>query len=100
MERVRNINGLKAFNPSHFTPQMLHLSQRLKVPFLCMTEGQEIPPHPGSTSIFYIIEGRGEIAVDGRVREIGPGDLVFVPNGSSRGLKASEHLVVLAVQAF
>ena len=97
---VKNIHSLKRFNPSRFVPQMLHMSMRLKVPLICMTEGQEIPPHPGSTSMFYVVEGRGEITVDGEKRVIGEGDLVFVPDGSRRGLKALEPLVVLAAQAF
>lgn len=95
-----NVHLLKRFDPSRFVPQILHTSMRLKVPLICMTEGQEIPPHPGSTSIFYVVEGRGEITVDGVRREIREGDLVFVPDGSSRGLKALEPLVVLATQAF
>lgn len=100
MSRVKDIHAIKKFNPSQFMPQILHASPGLKVPLICMTQGQEIPPHPGSTSIFYIIEGKGEIIVDGSVRKVERGDLVFVPDGSSRGIKALEPLAVIAAQAF
>lgn len=42
--------------------------------------GEEV--HPDTDQVFLLVDGRGEVQVDGRSSEIGPNDLVLVPAGS------------------
>jgi lysophospholipase L1-like esterase/mannose-6-phosphate isomerase-like protein (cupin superfamily) len=64
--------------------------------------------HPGSTigyhlhdkdEVYYILEGRGELVLNGETSEIGPGAAVFVRPGDSHGLRpvGNQDLVVIIV---
>jgi len=59
-------------------------------------------PHDGSEpglgdEVYYVVSGRGELTLDGRKQEIGPGTAVLTRLGSSHGLRqiGSEDLVVI-----
>ena len=47
--------------------------------------------------IYYVISGRGEMTIDGKAFEVGPGTAVLTRPGSSHGLKqiGSDDLVIL-----
>lgn len=77
-------------------PQILSVTPDLKVPFICMENGQMIPAHPGGTGIFYVIEGRAVFTIDGERREAEAGSVVVVPKGAMRGLEAKGRLVAIA----
>ena len=64
--------------------------------------------HPGATigehrndkdEIYYVLSGRGELMLDGKHREVGPGDAILTRNGSTHGLKqvGKEDLVIVVV---
>lgn len=64
--------------------------------------------HPGATigehrndkdEIYYVLSGRGELMLDGKHREVGPGDAILTRNGSTHGLKQAgkEDLVIIVV---
>ena len=64
--------------------------------------------HPGSTigvhrndkdEIYYVLSGRGELLLDGKRREVGPGDAILTRNGSTHALehRGEEDLVILIV---
>jgi len=91
-----SIDKVKQFFPEGFRPQFLHLSLRLKIPLICMEDGQEIPPHPSATGIFYVVEGRGEFTVGEEKREVSQGAIVIAPHGIVRGIRAKGRLVVVA----
>lgn len=82
---------------SEFRPRILKMAEGYKVPLICLEAGQEIPPHPSGTGIFFIISGTGVMTVDGEERDVKEGDMIFVDGGSERGIKASENLVAFAV---
>lgn len=89
-----------AFNNEHFVPNILFASPKLKMPLICMEPGQEIPPHGGpSVGIFYVKEGKGIFSLDGQQLEMEEGMVFVAPEGSSRGMKCIERMVVLAVSA-
>ncbi len=48
-----------------FRPQILCASPDAKVPMICLEPGQEIPPHPSGTGVFYVLEGKGMMSLDG-----------------------------------
>lgn len=39
--------------------------------------------HPVAEEIYYILEGQGEMRVDGEIRRVGPGDAIAIPPGST-----------------
>lgn len=57
--------------------------------------------HPHE-SIFYVIQGRGQVHVDGAVIDVAPGDLVFVPRWATHQSRSTsgEGLLVLALTDF
>jgi mannose-6-phosphate isomerase-like protein (cupin superfamily) len=57
--------------------------------------------HSGNEEIYYVIEGKGLMVVDGEERIIGPGDAVITYSGSSHGLKniGDKNLKILVFEA-
>ncbi|MFO0793227.1 MAG: cupin domain-containing protein [Candidatus Brocadiaceae bacterium] len=88
------------FNKEHFIPNILYVSPKVKVPLICMEPGQEIPPHGGqSVGIFYVKEGKGVFTLDNRKIDMEKGSVIVVPEGSLRGMRCVERMVVLAMSA-
>lgn len=80
-----------------FKPRILKMADGYKVPLICLEAGQEIPPHPSGTGIFFIVSGTGVMTVEGEESEVSAGSMVFVDEGSARGIRAIEKLVAFAV---
>ncbi len=80
-----------------FVPRILRVKPNHKVPLICMNPGQEIPPHPSGTGVFYIVKGKAEMTIEGKVIEVEEGNMIFVEKGETRGIKAIEKLVAFAV---
>ncbi|MCR6663190.1 MAG: cupin domain-containing protein [Luteimonas sp.] len=64
--------------------------------------------HPGATigvhvndkdEIYYVLSGRGELTLNGTVREVGPGDAILTRNGDSHALRQTgdDDLVIFIV---
>lgn len=87
------------FNKQMFRPQILYGSPGLKAPLICMEPGQEIPPHPSGTGIFYVLEGKGVLTLDDEKLDLSTGTLIVAPEGSTRGIKCEEKLVAVAIHA-
>lgn len=86
------------FNKEHFVPNILYASSKVKMPLICMEPGQEIPPHGGhSIGIFYVKEGKGIFTLDNKKIDMEKDMIVIAPEGSSRGMKCLERMVVLAI---
>ena len=47
--------------------------------------------------IYYVLSGRGQMTIDGKAFDVGPGDAILTRPGSSHGLKqtGSEDLVIM-----
>jgi quercetin dioxygenase-like cupin family protein len=81
-----------------FMPRILKVKPEYKVPLICMEPGQEIKPHQSGAGVFYFVSGKGVMTVEGKEFEVGPGKMVFVEKGESRGIRAAgERLVAFAV---
>lgn len=80
-----------------FRPKILKMAEGYKVPLICLRAGQEIPPHPSGTGIFFIVSGTGVMTVDDEERDVKEGDMIFVDGGATRGVRATEDLVAFAV---
>ncbi len=80
-----------------FQPQIVRNANGLKVPLICMEPGQFIPPHPGGTGVFYIMEGKGTMTIEGKEVAVSAGDMIFIEKGEARGIKAVEKLIAFAI---
>jgi mannose-6-phosphate isomerase-like protein (cupin superfamily) len=48
--------------------------------------------HAESEEIYFVLEGRGRMELDGDEREVGPGDAVLIPPGAWHQITAEEPL--------
>jgi mannose-6-phosphate isomerase-like protein (cupin superfamily) len=48
--------------------------------------------HAASEEIYFVLEGRGRMELDGEVRDVGPGDAVLIPPGAWHQITAEEPL--------
>ncbi len=80
-----------------FAPQILRRADGYKVPLICMEPGQQIPPHPGGTGVFYIVSGKGVMTIEGKEVVVEAGNMIFIEEGESRGIKATETMTAFAV---
>ncbi|MCF6157793.1 MAG: cupin domain-containing protein [wastewater metagenome] len=88
------------FHKEHFIPNILYASPQIKMPLICMEPGQEIPPHAGQNiGVFYVKEGKGVFTLDEQKIDMEKGSVIIAPEGSSRGMRCVERMVVLAISA-
>ncbi|HVH65416.1 MAG TPA: cupin domain-containing protein, partial [Candidatus Acidoferrum sp.] len=57
--------------------------------------------HVGTEEVLYVLDGRGEIRVEGKTHQAGPGQAVFIPDGAEHGYVniGSQPLVVVGAMA-
>lgn len=48
-------------------------------------KGHDLHVHPDSDEILYFIAGNGEQTIEDETREVGPGEMVFIPAGAEHG---------------
>lgn len=99
MADVVDVKSTAKCSDGPFAPTIAHISPGIKLPVICIMPGQEIPPHPGATGMFYVLEGKGTFTDGDEKVEISAGSLVIVPKGGVRGIRPSEKLVLFAVHA-
>lgn len=93
---VVNVNEKAVFS-DEFAPQILKFAPNYKTPLICMKPGQQIPPHPSGTGIFFIVSGKAVMTVEGQEVDVKAGDMIFIDSGESRGIRAVENLTAFAV---
>lgn len=99
MEPIHLEDKIK-FKKEHFVPNILYVSPGIKMPLICMEPGQEIPPHGGhAVGIFYVKEGKGVFTLDNQKIDMEKGSVIVAPEGSARGMRCIEKMVVLAISA-
>lgn len=79
-------------------PEVLFQNEQIKVIVAGLEAGQEIPEHPEALAVYYILEGKGQMIVDGERFDVGPAAVVITPEGSKRGLAAETRLSFLATR--
>lgn len=98
--KIINLQEKITFHKEQFIPNILYASPKVKMPLICMEPGQAIPAHGGnSVGIFYVKEGKGIFTLNDETIPMERGTVVVAPEGSSRGMKCIERMVVLAVSA-
>lgn len=75
------------------TIRELHRSAAQTLAEASLVEGQTTQRHRHlrTEEIYFVLEGRGELEVDGDRAEIGPGDGVLIPPGAWHELRALGH---------
>lgn len=93
-----NIEELKSFDDMRFNPKAVYISDEMKVIVAYFKPGQFIPVHtPGVDVVLCILEGEAEVVADDEKFRVGEKDLVVVPRGIKRGIRALSELVVLHI---
>ena len=93
-----NAGELKSFDDKKFTPNVVYQSAGIKVVLAYFKTGQFIPVHaPGVDLVLYILEGEAEVVTGDERVTARKDDLIIVPKGLKRGVKALTELTILHV---
>jgi quercetin dioxygenase-like cupin family protein len=99
-KRVVKVNALnlKSFDEKKFNPKVVYQTEQIRVIFVYLKKGQFIPVHsPGVDVILCILEGDAEVVAGEERIRTKVNDLVVVPKGVKRGVRALTDLTVLHV---
>jgi quercetin dioxygenase-like cupin family protein len=80
---------LAGFSPEGFGRRTLAETDHLRVVVAALEDGQEIPLHaPPLDLVMTIVEGTGQVMAGAGVHPVRAGDVIVVPAGETRGLRA------------
>lgn len=86
----------KAFDDGAFSPVPIYSTKDYKVMLVYFRAGQFIPVHaPGVDVVFLVHSGTGSIVGGSQSFSVEPGDIVIVPRGERRGVKAETDMELL-----
>lgn len=73
-------------------PRPLKVGEHMAVMLLCLQSHQEIvaPENDAAETIFTVLAGSGTIREGEQVHDVGPGDVVYMPPGTRKALRAGE----------
>ena len=100
MEKIVRVNAveLKSLDDTKFVPKAVYQSQGMKVVLAYFKEGQFIPVHsPEVELVLCILEGKAEVVAGEERVAAGKNDIIIIPKGEKRGVKALSELTVLHV---
>jgi quercetin dioxygenase-like cupin family protein len=100
MEKIVRVNAaeLKSLDDAKFVPKAVYQSQGMKVVLAYFKEGQFIPVHsPEVELVLCILEGKAEVVAGEERIAAGKNDIIIIPKGEKRGVKALSELTVLHV---
>lgn len=100
MEKIVRVNAaeLKSLDDAKFVPRAVYQSQGMKVVLAYFKKGQFIPVHaPQIELVLCILEGTAEVVAGGERMTAGKNDIIIIPKGEKRGIKALSELTVLHV---
>ena len=81
----------REYEDASFSARTVHESERQKVVLGYFEPGQFIPVHaPDSDVAITVVSGRGVVRDGTESWPVGPGDVVAVPAGTERGVRADE----------
>ena len=93
-----NALDLKSFNENRFNPKAVYESDEIKVILAYFKQGQFIPVHtPGIDVVLCILEGEAEVVAGDEKIVAKEKDLIIVPGGTKRGVRALTELTVLHI---
>ena len=93
-----NALHLKSFDEKKFNPKPIYETEQMRVILAYFRKGQFIPVHtPGVDVIICILEGEAEVIAGEDKFQAKTNDLIIVPKGVKRGVRALTELTVLHV---
>lgn len=93
-----NAKELKSFGETNFAPNVVYQSADIKVVLAYFKTGQFIPVHtPAVDLILVILEGEAEVVAGDERLTARQNDLIVIPKGAKRGIKALTELTILHV---
>ncbi|SFQ99478.1 cupin domain-containing protein [Desulfoscipio geothermicus] len=96
---VLNIKNLIEFSGREQVKKVLFDLPKTKGLLICFEPGQSVPPCiMASDLIFYTVEGKGLLEMEGEKQDMQEGILIMVPANKERKITAITRLVVLAIQ--
>jgi quercetin dioxygenase-like cupin family protein len=102
MEHLR-IEDIKEFSTEKRIRKKLLGSEKIVAEFVCYEPGQGTPEHvhPKQDEIFYVVEGRGIMTVDGVEIPMEPTSLILVKAREKHGVKTlpGSRLVMMFTKA-
>jgi quercetin dioxygenase-like cupin family protein len=99
-KRVVKVNALdlKSYNEKKFNPKPVYQTEQLRVILAYFKKGQFIPVHsPSVDVILCILEGEAEVVAGEEKISTKVNDVIIVPKGVKRGVRALTDLTVLHV---
>ena len=100
METIIRVNAaeLKSLDDNKFSPKPVYQTEEMKVVLAYFKPGQFIPVHsPQVDVVLCILEGEAEIVAGDELLTAKKDDLIIVPKGAKRGVKALSELTLLHV---
>ena len=100
MENIVYVNAaeLKSLDDNRFTPRPVYQSDDMKVVLAYFKPGQFIPVHaPQVDVVLCILEGEAEVVAGDQRITAKKDDLIIVPKGHKRGVKALSEMTLLHV---
>ena len=93
-----NAGQLKSYGDKKFAPNVVYQSAGIKVVLAYFRAGQFIPVHtPGVDLVLFILEGEAEVVAGDERLTARKEDLIIVPKGLKRGVRALTELTILHV---
>ena len=100
MKKIVRVNAveLKSLDDAKFVSKPVYQSPGMKVVLAYFKEGQFIPVHaPEVELVLCILEGKAEVVAGEERVAAGKNDIIIIPKGEKRGVKALSELTVLHV---
>jgi quercetin dioxygenase-like cupin family protein len=100
MDTIVRVNAaeLKSLDERKFSPKPVYQSEDMKVVLAYFKPGQFIPVHaPQVDVVLCILEGEAEIVAGDETISAKKDDLIIVPKGHKRGVKALTEMTLLHV---
>lgn len=86
----------RVLDESTFSPVPIYTSDHYRVILAYFKAGQFIPVHaPKIDLVLLVHSGKGEVVAGERKVDVGAGDLVIVPKGQKRGVRAISDMEIL-----
>ena len=100
MKNIVRVNAreLKSLDDNKFTPKPVYQTDEMKVVLAYFKPGQFIPVHsPQVDVVLCVLEGEAEIIAGDEQVLAKKDDLIIIPKGAKRGVKALSELTLLHV---
>jgi len=98
--KIYSLNKLIKFSPDQYTKHVFFETEKIKAQVVSLDAGQKIPPcRMERDVVFFIMEGKGKVIVDGEKKALEKFSWVYVPKEkNSRSIQAETRMAVLAMQ--